>query len=260
MERIEIEELVKKYNEGLADPSEISKVEKLIEGGKVLLTDLKDLAFLDESLQMAKDPSTSMELDSRFYQMLNEEKARASKSAFGFQGFSMNFSVPRFAFAVVLLVAGFVGGYLINKPGAKSEVASLTQEVSDLKEMVMLSLLEKESATDRLRAVSLTTEMNEASQKVTKALIHTLNQDPNDNVRLAALDALRPYVKDGQVREELIRSIAKQSSPLVQVALADLMVALQEKKSVKELEKLLESSDTPKEVKERIQEGIQRLI
>ena len=124
----------------------------------------------------------------------------------------------------------------------------------------MLSLLEKESATDRLRAVSLTSEMDNVSRKVTEALIQTLNQDGNVNVRLAALDALRPYVRDSGVREELIKSIASQNSPLVQVALADLMVELQEKKSVKELEKLLNDKGTPKEVKDRIQESIQTLI
>jgi len=129
-----------------------------------------------------------------------------------------------------------------------------------LKEMVMLSLLEKESATDRLKAVSLTSEMTQASKKVTEALIQTLNEDGNINVRLAALDALRPYTHESSVRESLIRSISNQSSPMVQVALAELMVQLHEKKSVKELRKLLEEEATPKDVKERIEESIQVLI
>ncbi|HNP08876.1 MAG TPA: HEAT repeat domain-containing protein, partial [Cyclobacteriaceae bacterium] len=88
----------------------------------------------------------------------------------------------------------------------------------------------------------------------------TLNEDGNVNVRLAALDALRPYVRESNVREAIIRSIASQSSPMVQVALAELMVELQEKKSVKELRKLLEEEATPKDVKQRIEESIQVLI
>jgi len=181
-------------------------------------------------------------------------------SSFSWQWLIGNTFVPRLAFALTLLFIGFLGGYWLSKPQEKSEVASLTREVSDLKEMVMLSLLEKESATDRLKAVSLSNEMDNASKKVTAALLQTLNEDLNVNVRLAALDALRPYTRDSQVREELIRSITIQDSPLVQVALAELMVALQEKKSVKELEKLLKDEQTPKEIKERIQESIQTLI
>lgn len=260
MEKHEIDELVKKYNEGLVDPTEIAMLEQLIERGSVELTDLRNLELLEENLFSVKDPVPSMELDSRFYTMLAEEKGKLKKTSFEFPRLSLQSKLPRVAIVFSVLVAGFLAGFFFKQPGQKSEVASLTQEVSDLKEMVMLSLLEKESATDRLRAVSLTSEMGGASQKVTKALIQTLNQDANVNVRLAALDALRPYLHVGQVREELIRSIAEQNSPLVQIALADLMVAIQEKKSVEELRKLLESAETPKEVKERIQESIQTLI
>ncbi|MCB0489802.1 MAG: HEAT repeat domain-containing protein [Cyclobacteriaceae bacterium] len=260
MEQSRAKELVTKYNEGLADPSEVTELERLIEGGEIPLTELRHLAQLEQNIFQIPDPQPSMELDNKFYSMLAEESKKSGKS-FPTISFAMvNDWFPKLALAATLLIAGFVGGYVVNKPSGNEDVSSLTQEVSDLKEMVMLSLLEKESATDRLRAVSLTSEMDNVSRKVTEALIQTLNQDGNVNVRLAALDALRPYVRDSGVREELIKSIASQNSPLVQVALADLMVELQEKKSVKELEKLLNDKGTPKEVKDRIQESIQTLI
>ncbi len=260
MEKNDVVELVAKYNEGLADPAEIRKLEQLIEEGVVLLTDLRKLDLLDKRLSSASDPKPSMELDSKFYSMLSEEKKKAGNPIMDFKLPTFNLLLPRLAFGLVLLIAGFAGGYLISKPDAQSDVASLAQEVTDLKEMVMLSLLEKESATDRLKAVSLTSEMDKASKNVTLALIQTLNEDGNVNVRLAALDALRPYMGDGNVRESIIKSIARQDSPMVQIALAQLMVELQEKKSVEELRKLLKEESTPKEVKERIEESIQVLI
>ena len=102
--------------------------------------------------------------------------------------------------------------------------------------------------------------MNQVSQKVTHALFKTLNEDENVNVRLAALEALKAFVKDNRVREELVRSISKQDSPMVQLELAGLMVTIQEKKSVKELQKIVENEKTPKEVKNKIRESIQVLI
>jgi len=126
--------------------------------------------------------------------------------------------------------------------------------------MMMINMLEKESATERLKAVSLTQGMDEASNKVTNALLQTLNGDENVNVRLAALEALKPYVKDEFVRASLIRSIPEQESPLVQIALAELMVAIQEKSSVKALEKVLHSNKTPRDVKKRIKQSIEVLI
>jgi uncharacterized protein (UPF0147 family) len=141
----------------------------------------------------------------------------------------------------------------------KETIDILRDEVGDMKEMMMLSMLEKESPTERLKAVSLTEDMNQASRKVTTALLQTLNNDDNVNVRLAALDALRQYAQQGEVREALIRSIAKQDSPLVQVAMAELMEAMQAKSSVKELQKIVHDDNTPNDVKKKIQESIKVL-
>ncbi len=255
-----IEELIAKYNEGLADPSEIKLLEKLIEDGTVNLTRLHELNKLDEQIVRMEEPAPSMKLDDQFYAGLAAEKKKAKRNVFSISWPDWSASMPRLAFASVLLIAGFVGGYLLERPAENTQVRALTQEVGSLKEMVMLSLLEKESATDRLRAVSLTSDMNQVSQKVTRALFKTLNEDDNVNVRLAALEAIKSYVRDGRVREELVRSISKQDSPMVQVELAELMVAIQEKKSVKALQKILENEKTPKEVKSKIQESIRVLI
>lgn len=259
MEQTKVDELIAKYNVGLADPVELHQLERLIEDGKVELTQLRDLNKLDEQIVRMEPPRTSLQMDDRFYQMLAGEKKKAA-STFSFSWPSWNWLAPRLAFTMVLIAAGFAGGYWFNKPTQSGDVAVLTKEVADLKEMMMLSLIEKESASERLKAVSLTSDMDRASQKVTIALFKTLNNDDNVNVRLAALDALRTYARDGKVREELIRSIAHQDSPLVQVALAELMAALQEKKSVKELEKILWSENTPEEVKNKIKESIEVLI
>ena len=147
---------------------------------------------------------------------------------------------------------------MLRSPAEKEEqIVQLGKEISDLKEMMMLSLLEKESATDRLKAVSLTDQMDQASKQVTTALLQTLNNDENVNVRLAALDALKPYSKDSAIREALVRSIGQQKSPLVQLALAELMAQLQEKTAIDELNKILEDSETPSDVKKKIKENIQ---
>lgn len=258
MEKKQLEELIAKYNEGLADPAEIRMIERMIEEGNIALTELRDLKDFDDRLMKAAYPSPSLNLDDQFYAALAAEKKKLRPHF----SFSVNWSVlfPRLAFATVVLAVGFTGGYLFNRPAQNQEVHELTQQVSDLKEMMMLSLLEKESATDRLKAVSLTSEMNSVSLKVTSALFQTLNQDENVNVRLAALEALKPYVRDSKVREGLVQAISRQNSPLVQVALAELMASLQEKKSVKELQKILDNQNTPTDVKNKIKESLNVLI
>jgi len=259
MEKNQIEELIAKYNEGLADPSEIKTLERLIESGEVELSRLRELNSLDGQVEKFEGPLPSLELDSRFHAMLADEKKKLA-SGFTFRFPELNVFLPRFAFASVLIAAGFAGGYWLQNPPADGKVQQLTEQVSELKEMMMLSLLQKESATERLRAVNLTSEMSNVSDKVTDALFQTLNNDANENVRLAALEVLTTYAMQDKVREGLVRSIAFQDSPVVQVTLAELMVALQEKKSVSELQKLIDSDKTPDDVRRKLEKSVEVLI
>jgi hypothetical protein len=258
MERNRVEELIEKYNAGGADASEINLLVQLIESGEVLLEQLADVAALHTAINRIDEGAPTLRLDDQFYAMLKQEKAKQKR--FSFQLPSWSVLMPRLAFAASFTILGFFSAYVFVNRTATPEVQQLTQEVSDLKEMMMLSLLEKESATERLRAVSLTSQMVVASNNVTAALIKTLNHDENINVRLAALDALKPYVTDTTVRIALVQSIGQQQSPLMQVALAELMAAIQEKKSLQEFEKILKGERTPEEVKKRIKENLKVIV
>ena len=98
---------------------------------------------------------------------------------------------------------------------------------------MVLTLLDQPSANKRLQAVNEVNKLSSVTKTITKALFSTLNNDTNVNVRLSAIEALANYTEIPEVREGLIASIMNQKSPMVQIALADLMVKLQEKKAVK---------------------------
>jgi len=87
-----------------------------------------------------------------------------------------------------------------------------------------------------------------------------LNTDTNVNVRLAAVTSLSKYVDNPKVREGLILSITKQESPLVQIALAELMVTLKEQKSIDSMETLLQKPDINSAVKQKLEESIKQII
>jgi HEAT repeats len=259
MEQERIDELIIKYNEGQADPAEIKLIEQLLEEGKIELYQLRELSMLEEQVIEMKSPVPSSDLDDNFYQMLKTVKAKSKGFSWG-SLFSWPELAPKLAFASVTLVMGFLGGYFFfPSPSSNKQVEILTSEVQEMKEMMMFSMLQQESATERLKAVSLTSEMTTVSAKVTNALLQTLNNDENLNVRLEALEALKPFVRDSRIRAELVRSIGKQDSPLVLIALAELMQELQEKSSVKELQKAMKSDKTPLEVKKRIEESIKTM-
>lgn len=262
MEKEHIQHLLYRYNTGEATDQEKREIETFLEAGLIHLEDLEDLSQLDAHIMSMDGPEPSSRLDDRFYKMLSAEKAK-SKSPDWMRFFYWPEFAPKMAIASVTLLLGVFGGYFLRSSTVSpkdEKIEALSDQVSELQEMMMLSLLEKGSPTDRLKAVNLTQEMTDASRKVTTALIRTLNEDENVNVRLAALDALKPYARDSSVREALIRSIRTQQSPLVQISLAELMVALQERSAVNEFEKIVESDETPPEVKRKIRQSIDILI
>jgi hypothetical protein len=172
---------------------------------------------------------------------------------------------PRLALSILLITTGLIIGYLLHRPEQSKisnnrQIDSLLIQVSEMKQLMMLSLLQNPSASQRIQAVSYSYEINSIDLKVIDALFTTLNEDPNVNVRLVTLEALVKFSNEPEVREGLVRSITLQESPLIQSAIADVMVKLQEKSSVQSLRELLSKQDLNPIVRLNIQKSIDELI
>lgn len=205
-------------------------------------------------------PAPTPQMDATFYQFLNSAEKQSKKK----EGTSVSIErivqliIGKWAYALVL-VLGLGIGFAINS-GSDQDMESLVSEVQTMKEMMALTLMDQPVAQDRMRAVSMVEELESTDDKVMKALIKTLNEDPSINVRLKVVESLYNKQLSEAFRGELVMSIAKQDNPLVQTALADLMVSIQEKSSVDALKKLLNDENTNPFVKEKINESLQVLI
>ena len=167
----------------------------------------------------------------------------------------------RTTMASLLVLIVFFGGYWFSfKQNHTAEINRQYVQIKELQANMMLTLLAQKSPIERLKAVSISQNLKEINTNVIEALLNTLNQDDNNNVRLASLEALVAYADDPRVRMGLITAISHQESPLVQMALAETMVELQEKRSIGALKDLLKSENTPEEIKDKIQESINILI
>ncbi len=257
----EIEILIEKFNTGKLTSKEELQLEQYIAAGDVDISQLKTLEAMQMKLESLPTPEVSSRMDDRFNSLLNDEKSKSivPPSALMVWWASVKQSQWQWAYSVVLVLLGITLGTFYNR-SSQGKIDTLTTEMHEMKEIMMLSMLEKESTTDRLRAVSLTSEMGTTSEKVAMALINTLRTDNNNNVRMAAIEALSHYTSQPTVRKALIASIQYQKSPLVQLALAELMVAMNEKAAQKEFNQLWESGDTPNEIKTTITEKMQTMI
>lgn len=225
-----------------------------------------------EGMAKISVPEPKEAMRTNFYAMLDEFK-EAEKAAARFSFHSMmesirDFVLPQWAvqvaFSLLLVGLGWLIGHRTSRGKAdanayQQQIETLAAQVQDMKSTMMLSLLENPSATERLRAVGYTSEITHADDRVLEALFATLNNDPNVNVRLVTLEALTQYAGNASVREGLVKSLALQDSPMVQVALADVMVKLQEKRSVKALKTLLQKENLNDLVKVKIEQTIKDL-
>lgn len=242
------------------------KIKNLLKDQKNISADEgRDLEKIFEILINEDLPDPPDSLDDRFYSMLRDSKPDNEKLYLaGLSGFlkSDSFRVMiRIAAGIALFLIGWFGARVTDstKPGNK-QLAELTNEVSGLRQSLVLTMLSQDSPSERIQAVNMVSEMNEVDSKIIESMLTTLNNDPNDNVRLVALETLTLYVDYPEVREGLIRSITLQESPLIQYRLAEIMQALQEKRSVPEFQEVLDDLTLDFSVREKLNETIALLL
>jgi hypothetical protein len=179
---------------------------------------------------------------------------------------SMRYS-PALAGAVALLVvASFVAGRY-SRPGAvpradivqAQSLAELRVELGEMRQMLTLSLMQQQSATERLRGVSGSLQIDQPGNEIVRALLDTLMHDPNVNVRLASVDALRRFSERDVVRQGTVQALADSSFPLVQIAIIDFMVETKAKDAVDALRRLSADVAANEAVRGRAAWGVQQL-
>lgn len=257
MNETELKYLVGQYHSGRISQEEWQKLEEAIAQGRIDLSEIQVLNELSTSISRLEDPKPPVEIREKVLEMIENENRLINR-----EGIWINREwLIRTVLAAAAMLAGILAGYHLPWKSAPSgDVEALRGEVAALKETMLLTLIEKEAATDRLKAVSYSYDLDQGSRKVIEALLTTLNEDNNINVRLAAVEALQRYGSEDWVRTQLVKSIGRQDSPLVQMALAECMVALNEKTSVQELQKLIHREETPEAVKDKLKGYIRQII
>jgi anti-sigma factor ChrR (cupin superfamily) len=173
------------------------------------------------------------------------------------------FGRPAFqvAFGVCMIALGAIGGYLAGGGREnREELAQLREEVHGLGNLLTVSLLHQESASERLKGVSLSTSHDGPDPDIVAALVSTMKHDRNVNVRIAALDALSREIGTPDVRREVIHALPDQTSPLMQIALVDVLVQINDGESREVLQEVMKKPGLLPDVRKRMQQGIQQIL
>jgi hypothetical protein len=227
--------------------------------------EMSALGGLWERLADLPAPEPSHALDTHWHETINtlissqpppRPSPRWSLANFfpGIPAWSPAWSV---ALAAACLVVGVIAG--MNVPRQNPEIAKLREEVSSTREMVALSLLEQQSATERLRGVSYSGRLENMEPDVLTALTSAVAHDPSVNVRLAAIDALSKVSGRPGVLQSLTQSLPAQDSPMVQAAVIDYLVDARDRQAVAALRQLAAQPDLNPAVLERARFAVTQL-
>jgi len=257
-------DLITRYLKGTLSAGERKEFQRLLETGRIDHSEIKEMETLYHDLEFIEvpEPMDSGRMKRRFSEMLEAEKEgqkQTGKKRTLFFNLDPN-RMLRAAAAAILLLAGFSAGLIVGTfSDTDKQVLAVQEEVEQIKNALVYHAYQQTSASERIRAVGLTTSIEQADDQLLMILIHTMNNDPNVNVRLASIDALRNFGSQQNVRNAFIQGLALQDHPLVQMSLINVLVDLNERNAIAEMERLLVTENTLPEIREHLLGGISEL-
>jgi hypothetical protein len=162
--------------------------------------------------------------------------------------------------AIGCVLVGVVIGVLLRNSSTadRTQLAQLQQQVAILNRNLVLDRLENDSPSKRLLGVIEASDLAEHDPEVSRALLERAVDDRVHSVRSAAIDAIGPRLGTPSVGDELMASLAKAESPLVQLALVDLVLRYGNPQQLDQLVKLSDSGSLHPDVAKHVKSSVAR--
>ena len=158
--------------------------------------------------------------------------------------------------ALATLVIGLLLGTRVG-PSPAAEIDELREEMQSMGQMISLSLLDHRSASERLRGVDWS-QRAAPDPQVVAALLDAVKHDPSVNVRVAAVEALTPLLRQPRVSSQLLAALREQESPMVQVTLAHALIDGNVDGSEQAVSELIESDRVGDSAREHLRDLVRR--
>jgi hypothetical protein len=128
--------------------------------------------------------------------------------------------------AATCLVIGFAVAQLVVERGGEEpdRLAALEENIALLNRELVLDRLRDDAPGTRLLGVHNASSLVEDDEEIVQALLVRASQDRSLSVRSAAITALGPQLNSATVGDELMSLLESAESPIVQLALADLVL------------------------------------
>jgi len=175
---------------------------------------------LDE-LPQAEPPAS---LRRTFYDNLEQAESRSLGGRIrSWLGFSGN---AGWVTAAACLLVGFAVARIgfVTDTSESTRLAALEQNIALLNRELVLDRLQDDDPGTRLLGVYDAGSLVQHDDVIAQALLVRASQDSSSSVRSAAIDALGPQLNSKNVGDELMGLLENAESPIVQLALTDMVL------------------------------------
>jgi len=217
--------------------------------------DARELGLLWSALGELPQPEPRARMSHNFYSRLRDLE-HSERRRHAFTAWLRSPAVQAVAACLILTAGIAIGRYT-----AKSEdkISRLEDQISNMRQMVGISLLGQQSAAERLKGIDYMQSSGDTDNKVVQALLTAMNDDSDVDVRLGALDALRRFEDVALVRHNLVATLPRQDSPLMQIAVMDQLVQMRERSSAPAISSLLREKDLDPAVRHHADHALKEL-
>jgi len=264
----DIELLLIDYLDNELDNSIREQVDNHLKTCEACSTEVKQLQLIQDNIATTEMQQPGPALRANFLAALQNEEAELAKQDNVRQlpgkkviSLTVGGLVWRAAAAIIILFTGILIGNKVKFGGQDpaGPIAQLPTDKQNEKRKILTDMLDDESPSQRIEAVNYAEGIAANDQKVINVLLNTLNTDKNTNVRVAAVYALEKFSGDKTVLDSLTASLPKQTEPVVQILLIDMLAAKKATKAIKPMQDIIQNSKNIQPVKDAAAKGLKQL-
>lgn len=256
------------FRAGHLDPARLQQISEHLRTCLTCQRAWADFQELDRKLEELPEPVPSENLRRHFYAMLDTHlAARKEPGVFApaRRGLARLFAdwmpsshlAQAAGFAVFGTALALGALWWQARQERAADLVALRRQVDAVTRLVATTALDREPASARVRTM-LTA--NTADSTGLARLINALALDPNVNVRLSALDSLYTRADQPEVRAAVLTALAREPSPIVQVAMIDFLAATRAPEAQSQFERLSRDPDANSTVRAAATRGLAQLL
>jgi hypothetical protein len=197
-----------------------------------LQAELETMVLFWQSPSELPQPSSTMR--ARFYQSLANIEQKSSASVTSVNAHQPQTTQPRRrAFQNTWLQAAMLGAVFVmgiytgqwqDQDDSSKALSALQTEVASLSTVMAISMLQHDSASQRLAAVAYTKQADLADPMLLDTLLSALSNERSTAVKLAIVDVLNAKPGITHIESQLVELALSEPQPLVQMALSRLLI------------------------------------